>query len=348
MGYLASIDRLGRSRLGSVLLTAATLVAFAATFWCHLVLGIELVYTHILYLPVCLAGLWWGRRGIWVAALLGGGLVAAHAISPLPDPLPNDGFRALMLLVVGWLVGSLSDHHREAEQQLRELNLTKDKFFSIISHDLRSPFQNLLLLSEELWKGINGMPPERIRDYARGINSSSKRLLGLAEDLLEWSRIETGAIHRAPETTDISTLAADIGEIYQEYATRKGVRLEVAIPTPVTVWADPRHVRCILRNLISNAIKFTPREGLVRVTAFDGNSTVTLLVADTGVGIPPEALDVIFRIDIPHTTRGTDHEHGSGLGLILTRELAEMNGGTLTIESEPGAGTTVTVSVPRR
>lgn len=248
---------------------------------------------------------------------------------------------------------------RQAEAALQQANLTlsrlnadKDKFFSIISHDLRSPFNGLLGNATLLMEMIEEPNIEKIREMAHSIYYSAKVAYNLLESLLTWARLQReGGIQCYPEPIQLKPLAQHTLSVLEQTALQKEVRLHNTITSNSWVQADRHMLEMIIRNLVSNALKFTPRGGQITLTeSYNGRESqpgfVKVSVQDTGVGIKQPDIAKLFRIDAHHTTSGTEREPGSGLGLIICKEMVERNGGKIWIESEPGKGTTVEFTVP--
>ncbi len=492
MAYSLDMPRVGLA--GAKIIIVALLVVFCAglTHYFHFRLGTEVGFTHVFYVPVVLAGIWWGRRAVWVALFLGGWLIGTHlAVGTSYTPL-TDIFRAVMIVVVSLVVGWLTEarwrskrllteardfldgvvsrsgnpllvwdrqglvimfnpaleeltgfqaenmtgkpvaslfpeedlarirealegdfvkaiespircheggqavclwsaanllsadgrtviasmvqgqditkrkwaedvikrHAQElealnarlarSESRLRELNAAKDKFFSIISHDLRSPFMPLLIHAEMMWKEGRAMDIGKIEESSQAIYNNAKRLFSLVENLLDWARIQTGRMEFCPEPVGLREVVNQNLVLLRENAEVKKISLVNEVVDDVTVFADKYHLNCIIQNLVANAIKFTQPGGEVRVRGrlLDGTAEVT--VADNGVGIAPENIASLFRIDCYHTTVGTAREKGSGLGLILCKEMVEKNGGGIRVESEPDRGSAFSFTLPRR
>jgi len=229
--------------------------------------------------------------------------------------------------------------------ELIELNATKDKFFSIIAHDLRNPIQGLLLASEMLKTNYHRMDTDKITDYIHRFHKGTNHISDLLENLLTWSRAQRGKVKCIPVKTDIQRLTAQCIDLLAQQAEKKNISLTSNIPTESFVFADPDMIRTVIRNLISNAVKFTPQGGSITVsTATEGNS-INTTICDTGVGIEEDDLKNLFRIDNQKTTTGTSGEKGTGLGLLLCKEFIEKNQGTLHAESTPGKGSTFTFSL---
>ncbi|MBN1219051.1 MAG: hybrid sensor histidine kinase/response regulator [Anaerolineae bacterium] len=236
----------------------------------------------------------------------------------------------------------------------KQLNTDKDKFFSIISHDLRSPFTSLLGNTELMVKMIDRLSQEDIREMSQSINNQAKAAHRLLENLLTWSQLQRGRIEYDPGPVELHQLVGNTVTLLQEVAQSKEIQLEQTIEDELFVYADKYMIDTVIRNLTSNALKFTPPGGQVILSARPngflpgkkGPSWVEVSVIDTGVGISPEDIDKLFKIEVHHTTPGTAQEQGTGLGLILCREMVEKNGGHIWVESELGQGTTVKFTVP--
>ncbi|MBM2815589.1 MAG: response regulator receiver sensor signal transduction histidine kinase [Ignavibacteria bacterium] len=237
----------------------------------------------------------------------------------------------------------------ESEQQLQELNTAKDKFFSIIAHDLRNPFQGFLGYSEFLARDIENLTKEEIIEYAGSMNESARQLFKLLENLLHWSRIQRGMIEFNPITLDLYSCASMNIDIIYLKAKQKGIKLENIIQQDLNAFADVNMFNTVMRNLVSNSVKFTPSGGTITVGANILNENfIEIFVRDTGVGMDEKALGKIFHIDSQHTTTGTDQETGTGLGLILCKDLVNKCGGEIRVESEVGKGSTFFFTLPAK
>jgi PAS domain S-box-containing protein len=232
------------------------------------------------------------------------------------------------------------------EKQLNELNASKDKLFSIIAHDLRSPYSNIIGLTELLIESINNSETEESKNYAQLLNSSAKNTLILLDNLLNWAKSQTGQLSFNPEKTAASDVIMEVIRINTSLATCKKISLKDTSTKIVEVYADRNMLKTILRNLISNAIKFTDVGGHIRVytTLKSGNAEIT--VSDNGVGIDEEKQKDLFSLTPNKPSLGTAKELGSGLGLILCKEFVEKNGGKIWVESEKGKGSDFKFTVP--
>jgi len=240
--------------------------------------------------------------------------------------------------------------HRELQEknaELHELNASKDKFFSIIAHDLRSPFNTLLGFATLLLERIETADRDVLKKQVEMLLGSAERLFALLENLLTWSRIQRGLIQHEPQPLDLNYLASSTIELFHATAEQKHINLQNNILGHPWVNADYYMTTTIMRNLLSNALKFTPSGGQILLTVQENECDVAVSISDSGVGMTQEVLDRLFRIDAHYTTMGTAGEHGSGLGLILCHDLVKKNGGTMTVESELDKGTTFRFTLPR-
>jgi len=230
--------------------------------------------------------------------------------------------------------------------QLQDLNATKDKFFSIISHDLKGPLNSLTSFSGLLINHTDSLSKEEIRMLAQDLDKSVKNLFALLENLLEWSRSQTGNIEFKPEPFSLTDMLAENQQLLKTQADAKKIAIELLPSAPIVVRAHRNSVNTVIRNLVSNAIKFTPEGGAIKMIAKATSEQVVVSIADSGVGMSPDVLGKLFRIDSKHTTRGTAQEKGTGLGLILCKDFIEKNGGRIWVESEVGQGSTFFFSLP--
>lgn len=243
---------------------------------------------------------------------------------------------------------------QEAEIALQKANRDKDRLFSIISHDLRNPFQVLLGNTELMLEGLECFSKADIEAMTRSVYRSARTAFNLLENLLTWSRLKQERIEYDPGPVDLHELAEKTVALLEETALSKKIRLNHTIEEELFAYADSYMIDTIIRNLTSNALKFTPAEGQVTLSAHRNGISpdqpdakwVEVKVSDTGLGISPENIAKLFKLDVHHTTPGTAQEVGTGLGLILCQEMVKKNGGQIWIESEEKKGTTVIFTVP--
>ncbi len=239
------------------------------------------------------------------------------------------------------------DELQRKHRQLQESNASKDKLFSIISHDLRSPFTTLLGFSQLLEEHFQQYSRTQIFEKIVQMRHSAERLYTLLENLLTWSRLQRNIMKFHPTHLLLFAIAETNRDLFAEYAEQKNIRLENTISPTIIVYSDEFMLETILRNLVSNALKFTEAGGTISLSATEEEEWVSVTVADTGVGMTPEFVAGLFCLDAPHSEVGTHGERGTGLGLLLCHELAQKQGGTLQVESELQRGSRFTVRVPR-
>jgi PAS domain S-box-containing protein len=231
-------------------------------------------------------------------------------------------------------------------EELEKLNQSKDKFFSIISHDLRSPFNALLGISEFTKKYFDNLSNKEIKDSIENIHSSAKKVYNLMQNLLEWTQIQTGKLEFEKSKIDLCEISKRILELYKETATSKNINLTTNISNSIFLYADLYMIETILRNLVSNGLKFTHPTGSVSIIAAVKNDLVEVTVEDNGIGITYENQKKIFSIDKQYRMDGTANEKGTGLGLLLCKDFVEKSNGTISVESKLNKGSKFTFTVP--
>lgn len=236
----------------------------------------------------------------------------------------------------------------ENEIRLKELNATKDKFFSIIAHDLRSPFSSIMGFSNLLVDQIKDKDYSEIENYADIIQISSNRVMTLLTNLLEWSNAQTGRMNFNPEYVELVSLINEVIELSNFSANHKSVSINKILPRIAPVLADKAMISTVLRNLISNAIKYTNKGDTITVNAEQKSNEMIISVTDCGIGIEKNDIEKLFKIDKNFTTPGTDKEKGTGLGLILCKEFVERHGGKISVESTKGKGSKFSFTIPNR
>lgn len=242
---------------------------------------------------------------------------------------------------------SQSEDLKQKNKELNELNITKDKFFSILAHDLKNPFNAILGLSELMQNNATRYPPEKTQRLSTHIHTSSKQVYSLLENLLDWSRIQTGRIKPSPQEINIELFMQTINDLLSPMAMAKNIDLQIINKTDKHIFADAQMLNTVLRNLITNALKFTYNGGKVSVTIKQQNDDYVLfIISDTGIGIACEHIEKLFKIDSKLSKTGTNNETGTGLGLILCKDFVEMNNGKIWVESEINKGSHFNFTVP--
>lgn len=233
-----------------------------------------------------------------------------------------------------------------SQKELRTANAAKDKFFSIIAHDLKNPFNGIIGLSTILLEEYDRFSAEKQKELLLNIKSSASNTFRLLQNLLDWSQTQTGKIAFEPRQFEIGPVIAEIIELVRPTAENKNIRLEMALSEGLIVLADMNMFGTVIRNLLQNGIKFTKPGGWVGIETCRVGSMVEISIKDTGVGISPETLNKLFMINASVASCGTAGEEGTGLGLILCHEFIEKNNGQIRVESSPGMGSTFVVAFP--
>jgi signal transduction histidine kinase/ligand-binding sensor domain-containing protein len=244
------------------------------------------------------------------------------------------------------LVAERTTEIQSKNEMLKNLNSTKDKLFSVISHDLRSPFNAILGFEDLLMNNYSEFTEEERIDMIRQVHTTTNQVYGLVENLLNWAKIQNSSIQHHPITFNLKEVINDISELYQNIALTKGIKVDHQIPEGLVPFADIHIMETILRNLINNAIKFTPTGGSIHISASHNHTMIKVSVTDTGMGMSKEQIDTLFNLETTKSKSGTNGEKGSGLGLVLCKEFVEKNGGTITVESQPGNGSTFSFTMP--
>ncbi len=231
-------------------------------------------------------------------------------------------------------------------EELKTLNATKDKFFSIIAHDLRSPFNAIIGFSDLLVSQVKEQDYEGIGEHAEIVQKLSMRTMNLLSNLIAWSRSQTGRLEYKPVTFNLSTFLNEIILMFADIARQKSIHIRDHIPDNVQVHADQDMLGTVLRNLISNAIKYTRENGVITVSVDNLPEALRVSVSDNGVGIPEDKVGKLFDLTRSFSTVGTHKEKGTGLGLILCRNFVARHGGEIRVESEEGEGSTFYFTIP--
>jgi signal transduction histidine kinase len=229
--------------------------------------------------------------------------------------------------------------------ELERLNKTKDKFFSIIAHDLRNPFNAIMGFSDLLCHDFGEMDDKQKLGLLELINLSSESAFNLLDNLLQWARTQTDKIKFSPEYFELSAVVKEVMDLQGIIGEKKQVSIVSAIPDSTRVYADKNMIHTVIRNLISNAIKFSNKGGKVYISSFDNGPMAEVVIRDEGIGMSRENLSMLFRIDTYYSTSGTSGESGTGLGLIICKEFVEKNSGRIRATSKEGEGTAVSFTL---
>lgn len=235
---------------------------------------------------------------------------------------------------------------QEQNDLLKNLNATKNKLFSIIAHDLRGPFNVILGFQNILVNDYQSCTEKERIEMVEKTYATSQNVFYLVENLLNWARIQTSSIQYNPVPFDVKITISQKLDLYLQIAEAKGINLENQLPDGLTAYADIDLLETIIRNLINNAVKFTPKGGTILIKASQLNDYIEISVADSGTGMTQDQIENLFNPDNSKTYNGTSGERGSGLGLILCKEFVDKNKGSITVESRPGIGSTFTFTIP--
>jgi len=238
------------------------------------------------------------------------------------------------------------EHLARSNQDLALLNRDKDKLFSILAHDLRSPLGSMMNLSELLVENIKDFDESELMEVVGALNNSSKQTFQLLNDLLAWSTVQMGRGEREKDVFFITEVVSENMVILRGEADRKQIEILADIDPEITAFADKFAIQTVLRNLLSNALKFTRNHGSISIMVKENGNTVEISVTDNGIGIPKEKQKKIFRVDTVSSSPGTDGEKGTGFGLLLCKDLVTRNGGKIWFESEKGKGSVLHFTLP--
>lgn len=265
------------------------------------------------------------------------------------------GFDEMQLL--GFISGQIAhaiSRKRDAEAiekyvaELNDLNKTKDKFFSIIAHDLKNPFVTLLGFSEILLSDFKELQSEEVLYYISEMKKSADLSHSLLQNLLQWSRSQTGKIEYHPQQLELKNIIRQNILLVKKSAEKKSINIMNNIQAELKVKADEDMLNTIVRNLLTNAIKFTSKDGIISVDASSQYGCAEIRIKDSGIGMDEETVNKLFRIDVTHSTSGTENETGTGLGLLLCKEFIEKHGGKIWVESKENVGSTFHFTLPQK
>jgi signal transduction histidine kinase len=268
-------------------------------------------------------------------------------VSSLFLNIPNLGILLLMLEINAQTIKEKNRIIADEHQQLEIANQTKDKFFSIIAHDLRGPISSMMSMLELINENHKGRIDHSLQDPLNVLTTTSQQTFTLLENLLTWSRSQSGQIEYKPTTCNLGEVIRDNIGLIQTGIEEKKIKLINQVDSNVTFWADRAMIDTIIRNLLSNAIKYTHNEGSITIGSKKGEHDVEISIGDTGIGIKPDSLEKLFRIDVQNVSSpGTNGECGTGLGLILCQELVTKLKGKITVTSAVNKGSVFTITLP--
>jgi signal transduction histidine kinase len=262
-------------------------------------------------------------------------------------------FILLSILMIGIIISyyrknlKILEHLERSEKELIQSNTDKDKFFSIIAHDLKNPFNTILGFSELLYEELEKGNTTQVKEYLSFISRATIQANSLLENLLIWARSQNKSLIFKPQLIALTACIQENIRNVEIQAIAKKIEITIMVEDEANVWADKNMFDTIIRNLLSNAIKFSFENGIVQITTKQSKGMIDILVKDSGVGISQNRLEGLFNTTTSISTAGTSNEVGSGLGLVLCKEFAEKNGGSIQVESTEGSGALFIVSVPK-
>lgn len=230
--------------------------------------------------------------------------------------------------------------------ELKKANATKDKFFSIIAHDLKNPFNSIIGFTNMLLDELNTLKKDEIINLIATINDSSKQAFKLLENLLQWARSQTGHIKFDPLQININSLIRESINSSKAFADSKDIKINIEVEDNLNITADNNMLHTVLRNLINNSIKFTKENGNITVKAHQNENNIQFEIIDTGIGMSKKTADRLFKIEEKISKPGTNNETGTGLGLLICKEFIEKHGGSIYVESEEGKGSKFIFTIP--
>jgi two-component system, sensor histidine kinase and response regulator len=242
----------------------------------------------------------------------------------------------------------MNERLARSEEELRILNSTKDKFFSILAHDLKNPVASFFQVTELMITDGDDLDEKTRKIFLKDLNKSASNLRDLLNNILTWARAQTGSIDFSPSRQHLSPIARWALSLLSMNAAQKNITIQMNIGDEVLAYVDQNMASTVFRNLLSNAIKFTPEGGTIVISAEERGDLLAVSISDTGMGITSSDLGKLFRIDVSHSTIGTGNEKGTGLGLILCREFVQKHGGEIVAHSEVRKGSTFTFTLPMR
>ena len=258
---------------------------------------------------------------------------------------------ALLLILFLYLYISKRKNNEILEEKntiISNINLQKDKFYSIIAHDLRGPFNGFLGLTELMAEDIDDMSNEEIKFAASNLRSSAKNLFNLLENLLEWTRMEQNLVPFEPKEYPLESTVLESIITFQSVAEKKEITIHTQIPSDLILFSDKNMFQAVIRNIVLNAIKFTPKKGAIHIHASENPTNVTITIKDSGIGMHQDLINDLFKTDMKNNRVGTDNEPSTGLGLLLCKEFVEKHNGKIWAESEEGKGSTFHASFPKK
>jgi len=313
-------------------------------YYFHVILRIEIVYTHLFYVPIVLACLWWQYKGLAIAVFLAMILLISHAINLYDQSFLEDVLRGLMFIIIGTVVAFLSNKRLILTGKLQELDRIKTMFIANMSHELRTPLNSIIGFTGVILQGLSGEITSEQRKQLILVKNSSNHLLALINDIIDVSKIEADQIELVIEEFNLSNLMQEVNDYFKVAVKEKGLKLSFEMSERLIIKSDERRAKQVIMNLVSNAIKFTDT-GEIKIKATKKDERVYISVRDTGIGIEKKDMDKLFKAFSRIYTKDMLKE-GTGLGLYLSRKIANLLRGDISVESEFGKWSEFTFSLP--
>ncbi|MDJ1480697.1 ATP-binding protein [Cytophagaceae bacterium YF14B1] len=248
---------------------------------------------------------------------------------------------------IGIIVFKYIKNHQKLNRHLKELNEQKNRFFSIIAHDLRGPVHSVRMLIDMMTNEDRPLSEKEQQTFLKASKHTVDQTAHLLDNLLEWSRAAMQHTRFEPQKVNLYQITQQVLEWSTPLADQKQITLKNDTDSSVSLYADEAMIQLIVRNLVSNAMKFTLPGGTIRIYTIQKEHNISFAIADTGIGMTPDVMNKLFHLDSKHTTLGTQGEKGSGLGLLLTQQYVQQHKGTISVDSEVGKGSVFTISLPR-
>lgn len=257
-------------------------------------------------------------------------------------PIFNDDAQLIYLVAIDSDIRKI----KQIQNELYKANSAKNKLFTIIAHDLRSPFNSLLGLTDLIMERFQNLTPDELFSLIKDLNETALKTYHLLQNLLDWSRAQRDKIVITPEQHNLAELIYETTTLFETALLQKNIQLNLNIEPHITIFADKPSVDTVIRNLMSNAVKFTPRQGVISITANQNQKHTSITITDNGVGMSAKQIETLLTKEDENTTDGTENEKGTGLGLMLVKYFIEKNKGHIDIESNEGNGTSISIHLP--
>lgn len=233
-----------------------------------------------------------------------------------------------------------------SRKKIVEMNKTRDKLYSIIAHDIYSPLSNISMVVQAITDKVISPTGDEFGEIISDLGKSTKSTINLLENLLKWANVQSNTISLSPKLVAVHSVIEECIQLLEGNARHKNISIELNIPDSIEAYFDEVTIHTVFRNLIANAIKFTPENGIIKICSSINKGFAEIMVKDNGIGMPETILNKIFKDNVHHTSLGTNKEQGSGLGLFMVKDFVEKNNGKINVKSKSGEGTEITIFLP--